>query len=125
MQRTLLTQTKSLRTPLSNLQVTKKVEKIISETKEFMLDFNAAAEANVVKANEAISKLSTSHKSEREKMEKLRSGISDDNTTFNSSISMMLTKFKMIWPFKAKSWMSLLFAPHKSVLKQSSSSTQS
>ena len=59
-----------------------------------MSDLNTFAEANVIKATEAVSKLSTSLKSERKKLEKLHSGISDDNTTFQSSISTRLTKFQ-------------------------------
>lgn len=67
-----------------------------------MSDLNTAAEANVVKATEAISKLSTSLQSEREKKEKLCSGISDDNTTFHSSISTSLTKFQDDLAVKSK-----------------------
>lgn len=59
-----------------------------------MIDLSTAAEANVVKVNEAILKLSTSLKSEREKLEKLCFGISDENTTFHSSISTWLNKFQ-------------------------------
>lgn len=62
--------------------------------KNLMSKFNIAAAANVVKVNDAISKLSTSLRTERDKLEQLRSGISDDKTTFHSSISSRLTKFQ-------------------------------
>lgn len=72
---------------LSIQQAIEKGDKLISDTKIFILEVNTAAKANVVKENEAISKLSTSLRIEREKLEQLRSGISTDNTTFHSSIS--------------------------------------
>lgn len=54
---------------LSNQQVTEKVDKLISDAKIFISDLYTAAEANAVKANEAISKLSTSLRTKCEKLE--------------------------------------------------------
>lgn len=62
--------------------------------KVFMTDLNTAAESNIVKANESISNLNTSLWFECKKLEKCRSNIADDDTSFHSSISKRLLKFQ-------------------------------
>ncbi|CAI9261330.1 unnamed protein product [Lactuca saligna] len=49
---------------LSNQQATEKSDKLISDTKTFISELNTAAEANVVRENEAISKLNNSLRTE-------------------------------------------------------------
>ena len=79
---------------ISCQQVTIKVDKLISETKTFMTELHTIAGLNISKDNDAISKLSTSLRIEREKQEQLCIGISNDNTALHTSVSSRLTKFQ-------------------------------
>ncbi|CAI9298379.1 unnamed protein product [Lactuca saligna] len=78
----------------SCLQATEKVDKLISDTKAFIIDINTAVAKNAPNVNDAIVNLNASLRKECESIEKLQADISADNSAFQTCISSSLSKFQ-------------------------------
>ncbi|CAI9262776.1 unnamed protein product [Lactuca saligna] len=73
---------------------TERVDKLISDAITFMNNFQISFESNTMKANEAIANLSSSLKTEREKLLEVRTGITSDHEEFKSTISSEYSKLQ-------------------------------
>ncbi|CAI9291697.1 unnamed protein product [Lactuca saligna] len=76
------------------IQTTEKVDKLITDTCEFMEKFQSSLESNTTKANEVISYMGSTLKTEKAKLLKVHTGLQSDHVEFNSSISLKITKLQ-------------------------------
>ncbi|CAI9280099.1 unnamed protein product [Lactuca saligna] len=73
-------------------ETTKNVDKLIKDAHAFMEKFQSSFESNTTKANEVISRLGSTLKIEKAKLEVVRTGLQTDHSEFSSSISYKITK---------------------------------
>lgn len=59
-----------------------------------MSTFQSSFESTIVQANEAISNLSVSLRTEKEALKKVRTGIKSDNSELNTSITSKIVKLQ-------------------------------
>ncbi|CAI9302755.1 unnamed protein product [Lactuca saligna] len=73
---------------------TKKVDKIIIDARVFMEKFQSSFELNTAKADEVISSLGCTLKTEKAKLQKVCTGLQTNHAQFNSSISLQISKLQ-------------------------------
>ncbi|CAI9282553.1 unnamed protein product [Lactuca saligna] len=73
---------------------TEKVDKLITNPRLFMEKFQSSFECNTIKANEVISSLGSTLKTEKAKLEQVRCGPQTDNVELNSFILSKITKLQ-------------------------------
>ncbi|XP_023762192.1 cell wall protein DAN4-like [Lactuca sativa] len=73
-------------------ETTEKVDKLLSDVKTFMVDYQTSLESNTTKANQVISNLRTTLHNEKAALEKVRTGLQTDNTKFQTSITSKIEK---------------------------------
>ncbi|CAH1415841.1 unnamed protein product [Lactuca virosa] len=73
---------------------TEKVDKIISQTIEFIEDYKSTYNTNTASANQALKNLGSMFKSEKANLQDLRKSLQKDHDTCQTSISSQITKLQ-------------------------------
>ncbi|CAI9289885.1 unnamed protein product [Lactuca saligna] len=71
-----------------------KFDKLITDARVFMKILQSSFEHNTTKANEVISSLGSYLKTEKAKLQEVRTGLTIDHAQFNSSISLQISKLQ-------------------------------
>ncbi|CAI9288156.1 unnamed protein product [Lactuca saligna] len=71
---------------------TEKVDKLINDAQTFILKFQTSFKTNISKANAIIANLGSSLKTEKEALEKVRTGLQKDKSNFQATISSQIEK---------------------------------
>ncbi|CAI9284479.1 unnamed protein product [Lactuca saligna] len=74
--------------------MTKKVDKLITDATVFMEKFQSSFESNTTKANEIISSLGSTLKTKKSKLQEVVTGIKSDHAKSQSSISSQISKLQ-------------------------------
>ncbi|CAI9267847.1 unnamed protein product [Lactuca saligna] len=78
--------------PIVYNNTTEKVDKLINDAQVFMENFQSSFESSTVKANEVISSLGPTLKTEKVKLQEVHTGLKSEHDEFQSSISSQITK---------------------------------
>ncbi|CAI9298790.1 unnamed protein product [Lactuca saligna] len=81
---------------------TEKVDKLITNPRVFMEKFQRSFESNTMKVNEVISSLGSTLKTEKAKLQEVRTGLKTGHDQFNSSISAQISKLQYGLDMKRK-----------------------